>query len=206
MDDRHWGAAAMRLKQRGLPKHVTSFLDRHGKRRYRARRHGVTYYFKSGPGTEEFLIEYQKWLVGKNEVGTGRTISGSVSALVAKFYRSAEWVNLSAATQTTYRGILERFRSEHGDKPVNRLERHNVREIIAKRATTPSAANNMLRMIRLLMRFAIEEEWIEHDPTATIKTIKIKSDGFHCWSEDEIATFESRWPIGTREGQLSVPW
>ncbi|MGO8843736.1 MAG: hypothetical protein ACLQF1_22235 [Methyloceanibacter sp.] len=47
------------MKRSGLPKHVTCFLDRHGKRRYRACRHGVTYYFKSGPGTDEFLIEYQ---------------------------------------------------------------------------------------------------------------------------------------------------
>ena len=48
------------MKRSGLPKHVRHpFLDRHGKRRYRACRHGVTYYFKSGPGTDEFLIEYR---------------------------------------------------------------------------------------------------------------------------------------------------
>jgi len=187
------------MKRSGLPEHVTCFLDRHGKRRYRARRHGVTYYFKSGPGTEEFLIEYQKWLAGKNEIGNDRTKSGSVSALLVKFYHSTEWSCLSDATKTTYRGILERFRSDHGDKPVKLLERHHVREVIASRANTPAAANNMLRMIRLLMRFAINEEWRKDDPTLGIKTIRIKSDGFHCWSEEEIAAFESRWPIGTRE-------
>jgi site-specific recombinase XerD len=186
-------------KMTGLPRFVTVFFDRHGKRRYRARRHGLTYYFTSAPGTDEFLIEYQRWLAGKTEIGSDRTVSGSVSALIAKYYRSAEWANLSAATQSTYRGILERFRADHGDKPVNRLERHNVRDIVAARANTPAAANNMLRMIRLLMRFAIDEEWRKDDPTLGIKTMRIKSDGFHCWTEEEITTFESRWAIGTSE-------
>jgi hypothetical protein len=72
------------MKRSGLPKHVTSFQDRHGKRRYRARRHGVTYYFKSGLGTDEFLIEYQKWLADKPEIGSDGTVSGSVSALVGE--------------------------------------------------------------------------------------------------------------------------
>jgi hypothetical protein len=130
------------MKRSGLPKHVTCFLDRHGKRRYRARRQGVTYYFKSGPGADEFLIEYQRWLAGEREVGSDRMVSGSVSALVAKFYRSAEWSTLSDATKNTYRSILERFRSDHGDKPVKMLERKHVRDIIAARANTPAAANN----------------------------------------------------------------
>jgi integrase len=70
---------------------------------------------------------------------------------------------------------------------------------VAKKAETPAAANNLLRMIRLLMRFAIEEEWRCDDPTLGVKSIRIRSDGFHTWTEDEIAAFEERWPIGTRE-------
>ena len=97
----------------------------------------MTYYFKSGPGTDDVLIEYQRWLTDKPEIGADRTVSGSVSALIAKFY--------------------------------------------------------------LLMRFAIGEEWGKDDPTLAIRTMKIKGDGFHCWTEVEIATFEYRWPIGTRE-------
>jgi integrase len=190
------------MKRSGLPKHVTWFRDRHGKRRVRARRHGLTYYFKSAPGTDDFAIEYQRWLAGESpqgEIGAKRTKAGSVSALVVKFYRSAEWAGLSATTKTTYGGIIERFRVEHGDKPVALLERKHVRDMVAKKATTPAAANNMLRMVRLLMRFGVEEGWRRDDPTLGVKTIRIKSGGFHCWTEDEIAAFERRWPIGTRE-------
>jgi integrase len=161
---------------------------------------GRGYYFKHVPGTDEFAAEYQKWLVGGSEVKAIRgTIPGSVSALIAKYYRSAEWANLSDATQSTYRGILERFRNDHGDKPAARLERHNVKDLMAGKANTPSAANNLLKLIRILMRFAIEEGWRKDDPTLGIKNLRIRSEGFHCWTDEELEMFERHWPIGTRE-------
>ena len=51
--------------------------------------------------------------------------------------------------------------------------------MMSAKANTPAAANNLLRMIRLLMRFVIDEKWRKDDPTLGIKTIKIKSEGFH---------------------------
>ena len=36
-------------------------------------------------------------------------------------------------------------------------------------------------------------------PTAGIKNLSGKTDGFRTWDEDDIAAFERRWPIGTRE-------
>jgi integrase len=190
------------MKRSGLPKYVTAFHDRHGKRRVRARRFGVTYYFTAQPGTDEFLVEYQRWFAGETshgKIGASRTKSGSVSALIARYYRSADWVGLSGSTQRTYRGIIERWRAEHGDKPVARLERRHVIDMRDATAATPAAANNLLRMIRLLMRYAVEIEWRTDDPTVGVKAIKVRSEGFHTWSEDEIAGFEKHWPVGSRE-------
>ena len=186
------------MKQSGLPKYVT-WVHVNGKRYARARKHGKGHYFKTLPGTEEFAAEYQQWLAGheSERQGIRGTKPGSVSALIAKFYRSGEWANLSEATQTTYRGILERFRECHGDKPINRLERHHVQDMMAAKANTPSAANNLLSLIRILMHFAVEEGWRKDDPTLGIKKLKIKSDGFHCWTDEELEAFERCWPIGT---------
>jgi hypothetical protein len=111
------------VKRSGLPKHVTTYW-RDGKKYVRGRRHGDTHYFKSLPGTEAFAFEYQQWTAGKlfvEGVGASRTKPGSVSALLAKYYRSAEWATLSDATKATYRGILERFREDHGDSPSTSL-------------------------------------------------------------------------------------
>ena len=53
------------IKEVELPKNVTAFTDRHGKRRYRFRKTGsTTYNFKSVPGTSEFEMEAANCLVG----------------------------------------------------------------------------------------------------------------------------------------------
>ena len=98
------------MKRSGLPKYVT-WVHVNGKRYARARKHGKGHYFKSLPGTETFANEYQRWLAGHDceRDGIRGTKPGSISALIAKFYRSAEWANHSAATKATYRGILEAF-------------------------------------------------------------------------------------------------
>ncbi len=49
-----------------------------------------------------------------------------------------------------------------------------------------------------MMQHAIEIEMRIDDPTRDVKPIKVKSEGFHSWSEAEIAQFEARHPIGSK--------
>jgi len=131
--------------------------------------------------------------------GAGRTVPGTINALVVAWYQSAGFLQLSASTKATYRGIVERFRAEHGSKAVATLEAVHIRKLIAAKIETPAAANNLLRMIRILTRFALEEGWRRDDPALAVRRIRSRSSGFHTWTDDEIATFEGRWPLGTRE-------
>jgi integrase len=119
-----------------------------------------------------------------------------IGALVVSYFCSAQFLALAPATQQTYRLILEKFRNEHGDKPVALLTREHVKAMLAQKGTTRAAANHWLRLVKALMAFAVEEKWRKDDPTTGIKRIKNKSDGFHTWDESEIAQFEARHPIG----------
>jgi integrase len=78
------------------------------------------------------------------------------------------------------------------------LAREHVKAMMGQRSKTPSAANHFLGMLRILMRFAIDAGMRKDDPTIGIKKVKARSEGFHTWTEDEIAAFEAAWPIGTR--------
>lgn len=190
------------MKVRKYPKGVSEFRDRHGKVRVRGRRAGCpAYYFKHQPGSADFEAELREWLAGaitRAPVGADRVRSGTISFLIVKYYRSAEFWKLAQATQTTYRGILERFRMEHGDKSIAGLQKKKVRELIEGKRDTPSAANNLLQMLRILMKFAVEEEMRTDDPTFGVRPIGNKTDGFHSWSEDEIGIFEAKHPVGSR--------
>lgn len=50
-----------------------------------------------------------------------------------------------------------------------------------------------------LFRWAVDCEFVASDPTRDVRVAKPRSDGFHVWTDDEIARFEARWPVGTRE-------
>ncbi len=122
-----------------------------------------------------------------------------MSALIVRYYRSAAFTTLEKSTQATYRGIIERFRVGHGERQSQALQRKQIKALVAERASTPAAANNLLRMLRILMKFAVDEDLRSDDPTVGIKPVANKTDGFHSWSEEEIAIFENVHPIGSRE-------
>lgn len=95
------------------------------------------------------------------------------------------------------RNILESFRAKHGDKPVALLERKHVERILAEKTDKPAAQRNLLRVLRTLLGFCVEEGWRKDNPTASIK-VRYKGGGFHSWTESEIAQFEARHPIGSK--------
>ncbi|TDX77748.1 phage integrase family protein [Neorhizobium sp. R1-B] len=185
-----------------FPKFVYPQRDRYGNVRPRFKRGLFSTYLKSPFPSEAFDQEYQAALrsekAAQGEIGKGRTKAGSMAALVVSYYASPEFKGTAASTQTTYRGICEKIRKDHGERMVKDLRRQHVKAIIGKMSATPAAANNYLRMLRILMRHAIDIELISRDPTLKLKGYSNKSSGFHTWTEVEIAAFEARHPIGTK--------
>ena len=179
--------------------YIQKFRDRHGKVRHYFRKPGCSRISLPGlPGSAEFMDAYQLALEGAKPEVTSRTQTGTLHALIVAYYNSSEFKTLSSSTQRTYRGIIENFRKVHGDKRAVSLEGHHIRAILDAKASTPSAANNLLRMLRILMRFAVERGLRRDDPTSHIRKVRTNSTGFHSWSEDEIAQFVKFHKPGTR--------
>jgi integrase len=78
------------------------------------------------------------------------------------------------------------------------LRPEDIEHLITKKIATAAAANNWLRMVRMLMKFAVSKKMLTTDPTVGIKTLKYESEGFHSWSEEDIATYYRRHPVGTK--------
>ena len=190
----------MSQQLRKPPKYCQGFEDRHGKIRWYYRRPGFLRVPLPGlPWSPNFMAAYEKATEGeKISAGRSKVIPGSISALVASFYRTSEWKGLGDSTKATYRGIIERFREEHGDKRVAKMERQHVQKFIGTKAETPAAANNLLRMVHLLMRHAVDLDWRRDDPTAGVRKIKNKSEGFATWDETQIDLFLEQHKPGTR--------
>jgi integrase len=132
------------------------------------------------------------------EIGARRTKPGTISALIVGYFNSAQFVSLAPATQRTYRNIIERFRVEHGDKRVVLIQRDHIEGMLGKKAGTPAAANNWLRMVRMLMQYATDHGMRADDPTRGVKSIKMRSGGFEIWEPEHVEQFRSHFPLGTR--------
>jgi len=194
------------LKTRsGLPKHCTWEVDRHGKRRARFRRRGVSAYLTGIPWSEDFMRQYAAALeheqVQRAQIGAAkRTLPGSFSALCVSYYNSPEFRSLKVSSQASRRGVLERFRANHGHRRLKDLKRDHVRAIIGDMSKYPAAANNLLKTLRLVLNFAVSQDMIAVNPVLGVAQYKSRSDGHHTWTEAEIAQFQATHAHDSRAG------
>lgn len=183
------------------PPHLHREVSRHGKVTWRVRRkHGRRVTLTAEYGTPEFWAEYRVALEHATPPAAAPS-GGSVEAVLNIYRRSPEWAALAPATrkqrETIYRAVLPVI----GQVQLSKITSADLRASRDHRATTPHAANNFLKAMRGLFGWAAGRNLVKTNPTKDVPLLKGKNDaiGFHTWSEDELALFESRWPIGTRE-------
>lgn len=188
------------MKHRKQYPGASPYTDRHGRRRWRFRKGGFAAELGTDYGSDDFQRRYEAALEGhrtRGLVGVERTRPGSVSALVASYYRSPDFLGLSDSTKRTYRGVIERFRQEHGDKPLKLMQRRHVQNILAEKAETPAAANNLRKRLITLLDHAVSLDWRPDNPARATKPYRLDSGGHHTWDEGEIARFFEMHQPGT---------
>lgn len=183
------------------PPYVSKFKDRHGKVRWIFRKADLE---SRGTALTFDKPEWWEWyfaaLKGEaRQIGAKFTLAGTFSALIVAYYDSTDWKNLKPATQVSRRREIERFRSEHGNKTVAHLQARHIARMMDLKADFPGAANNRLKTLRALLAFAKTRGWRPDNPAMEVRKLRYRTEGFHTWSEDEIAKFEARWATGTRE-------
>lgn len=191
------------MKRRALPAYCTEFADRHGKIRVRFRRKGqAAYYFKAVPWTPAFMGEYRACLDGiaapAIAPGADAIVPGSFNDLIARYYRTPEWLSPKDSTRHVYRGVIERFRAAHGHRLVAELTFDKAAILLGKMSDTPTAANIMRKVIRRLVRYSVQIGMRRDNPFDATKAFRIKSTGYHTWTDDEVRLFEARHPLGTK--------
>ncbi|RQW41381.1 tyrosine-type recombinase/integrase [Novosphingobium sp. LASN5T] len=197
------------MKRRWLPRYVHEFQDRHGKSRWRYRRKGrAVYYFKNPPGTEGFRQELHACEEGLSaapiDPGMSRIKSGSFDDLLARYYRSPDFLDPGDRTREVYRGVLERWRSRtkkgvrYGELLVRDLQARHVEAMLAEMLPHRTAANMLRKRLLALYKFAIRIGMAKDNPVGVTKPFKVESQGFHTWTEEEIATYQARHLVGTK--------
>ena len=183
-----------------LPKYTRAWVDKRDSRAYYYfRRRGFPRVRLPGlPWSPSFMAAYEAAMNGpRTAIGAGRIKPGSVAAAVTEYFDSQQFfTSKSAGTQRMRLGILERFRAAYGDRPFALLPPEWIEALLDSKP--PHAARSWLVTLRSLCEFWVKRRYLRTNPTADIKLASIDSDGFHCWTEEEIAQFERYHPVGTK--------
>ncbi len=181
--------------------------DRHGNVRYYYRRKGrPKVRITAAPGTPEFQEQYAAAHGGKivERPSPAKASEGSFWWLCQQYFKSAAFKLLGKLTQHRRRGVLENICLSRtpkgklrGDAPAHLMEESHVREIRDERADRPGSANNALKAISTMFTWAKEAKLVKTNPALGVKRYG-GTEGFHTWTDGEIAQFESFHPIGTK--------
>jgi integrase len=150
-------------------------------------------------GTKGFWAEYQAAMQGQPQQEKSGAKSGTLRWLYQQYHNSSSWGALSVATRRQRENIFRHVLSIAGDVPFSEITRKHIIEGRERRKDTPAMANNFVKATRGMFKWAVEMEYLTADPTRDVSRLKVKSEGIHTWTEDEVERFEARWPIGTRE-------
>ena len=71
---------------------------------------------------------------------------------------------------------------------------------MGKKANTPMAANNLMKLLRYLLDHAVAVNMVAANPAIGVRKYRSKSDGHHTWTEDGDRAVFARHPLDTSAG------
>jgi len=187
------------------------FKDRHGHIRWRFRHKGKDKYLPGEPGGPAFEEAYRAAVEGREprKAKVQRLPSSGLPETFNAAWRlvlkSPEWKGLDAATVRKNEYLAREFLTLKvseghpdvwGDMRVSDLRRRHIRAILADFSETPHKAKHLLTTIRKMLAEALDQDWIEHDPTHKLRW-RPAYGGWRAWTISERRAFEQRWPLGT---------
>lgn len=189
---------------------VTVIPDRHGKLRAVYRKHGKTTYLKTLPDQPGFEAELAAAVKGR-VIEVKRAIPRSVNDLVTRYYKSADFAAKGGDDdKLRRRRLIESFRGQFGNDLVADFSFEHIEAILIARSKKQLdsrgrlvggevAATNLRKQLTRLFAYAKKLKWITGNPVEEADKVgKLRLDGYHTWTEEEIAKYQQRHPIGTK--------
>ena len=179
---------------------VTVVSDRHGKLRHRLRRtvegRRIDCYLPGPFGSVEFIAAYEEAMAGARSTAA-RTATYTVAYLVDRYIASRPFRDLAGTTQSAKLGRMDWIRRMVGDVRYADLEPRHIAALMDKKGG-PAAANRLKKDLGQIYRHAAKAAgYTGRNPAALADSHKTDSDGFHTWTDGEIAAYREHHASGT---------
>lgn len=123
-----------------------------------------------------------------------RPVPGSFADLILRFRQSPRYRSWRASTAHVNDRIMDEFMAANGRRMVAELRRGDLIGMRDSMADTPAAANNWMKVIRVLLAYAVDLEMVPYNVALKIPKLKTDNpDGFRQWREDEITAYLRYW-------------
>ena len=184
---------------RPRPPYLRREVTRHGNTVWYVRRdEGRRIRIRAAFGTPEFDEEYRTALGNTPRPAKGPPATGTIAWLITRYQDSKAWTDLSLASRRQRQNLFAHAVKSAGHRPFTEITKATL--IAARDRRTAAQGRKFLDTMRGLFRWALKAGLVKADPTADIDNPPtLKTAGFIVWSEDDIAAYEKRWPIGTRQ-------
>lgn len=135
----------------------------------------------------------------------------TVSDLIALYLESNSFFDLKSTTQASYRLYLHRIEMKFGNLPIHALEERGARTAIRQwrdevLASRPRTADATIGVFRMLLNFALDEEYIGRNPVTGIGRIHTKTRRDVIWTDAQIAAFLATAPRHLARVLLVAVW
>jgi hypothetical protein len=192
---------------------VKTFRDRHGKLRHAFRVKGRKLVPLPGRyGSPEFMAAYQAAhhdafggpaptlaVVTKTIRRPANDAEGTIDWLVTQYLASDMFAAYSKETQQGRTRTLERFRADHGDKSLFDIQPPHIIALMDELPGGAHPKRNWLKHISGMFLYAEEKRIRLDNPCRGFKRPKApQTDGFHTWTDQEIAQYRGIWPPTVR--------
>lgn len=180
-----------------LPEGVTSYVDRHGKRRYRYRAKGG--YQKSLPAPDQpgFKAAYASALLESSEKQVTYT-KKSLRWLIAQYQiHDKGWNALGPKTRKDKSALIKRMDKAWGLYDFTTLTTTHLVQIMDD-IPAKSVYNRILGIWRALLGFAQERGWVTDNVAMSVKRLNWKVQKTHGWTKAEIAKYREYHASGSK--------
>lgn len=167
-----------------------------GRTRYRWQKNGKKVTMPGQPGSKEFMDKYHELMDTVPTPAVERSLQWLCDNYVGWLDRQVDAGNASILTLRNRRNLLKHICLKYGRKHMD-MPKRAVIEYLDDLAETPSQAQNTLKALRALYKWAGEREIVTVNPTVGVPNPKAPKGGFKAWTLDEVRQFRKVHPYGT---------
>lgn len=179
--------------------YVTSYPDRHGKRRWRVVKDGRRAELGTVFGGEEFEARYAGFLAAE-PAPVERKAPGTFGALIVAFKAGREWGKYTQGTRTNYLRFFDALAPLDALPCGDRWFQTKHAQAFLDRIPTDGARHSAKKRLGVLMRFAMRQGLRNTDPVAATATGYESGDGIAPWTHEQVAAALSAHPLDTPMG------